>query len=145
MSTTDLLKLQKELEERERVLAERAKQQEHQLTMESQQLTKVRAEFEAASRREEPRGAIVKGMVGNMSEFSLKEDWTRWFERLTYYFSGNNVTKEKQISLFITLVKIMNFSLQLMHTEKAGKSHNGASYENAKSPAIATKCNIAAL
>ena len=91
MTTTDLLKLQKELEERERVLTERAKQQEHQriqLAMESQHLAKVKTEFETA-RREEPRGVkaivkevIVKGTVGNMSEFSMKEDWTRWFERL---------------------------------------------------------------
>ena len=83
MSTTDLLKLQKELEERERILAERAKQQEHQriqLAMESQQIAKVRAEFEAA-RKEEPRGTgiivketIVRGTVGNISEFSMMED-----------------------------------------------------------------------
>jgi len=44
----DLLKLQKELEEQERVLAERAKQQEHQrslLEMERQQLAEMRAEL----------------------------------------------------------------------------------------------------
>ena len=54
------------------------------LAMESSQLAKVRAELEAASRREEPRGfgTIVKGIVGNMSEFLLKEDWTRWFNAL---------------------------------------------------------------
>ena len=83
MTTTDLLKLQKELEERERVLAERAKQQEHQriqLAMESQHLAKVRAEIETA-RREEPCGdeaivkeVIVKRTVGNMFEFSMKKD-----------------------------------------------------------------------
>jgi len=46
MSTTDLLKLQKELEERKRILAERAKQQENQriqLAMENQQIAKIRA------------------------------------------------------------------------------------------------------
>ena len=77
-----------------------------QLAIESQQLAKVRAEFEAA-RKEEPRGTgtiiketIVRGTFGNISEFSMKENWTRWFERLTHYFSGD-VPKEKQVSLFI--------------------------------------------
>jgi len=49
--------------------------------MESQQLAKVRAEFKTARREEHGTGAIVKGTVGNISEFSLKENWTRWFER----------------------------------------------------------------
>jgi len=42
--------------------------------------------------------------VGSISEYSLTEDWTRWFERLMHYFIGNDVPKEKQVSLFITLL-----------------------------------------
>jgi len=70
--------------------------------------TTSKSEFEAA-RREEPcdtsvivKEVIVKGTVGNMSEFSMEEDCTRWFERLTHYFS--DVPKEKQVSLFISLM-----------------------------------------
>ncbi|XP_018407686.1 PREDICTED: uncharacterized protein K02A2.6-like [Cyphomyrmex costatus] len=101
MSTTDLLKFQKDLEEREKVLAERAKQQEHQrslLVMESQQLAQARAELRAASKKEEPQviHTIVRGTVGNISEFSMKEDYTRWFERVMLYFTGNEVPCEKQ-------------------------------------------------
>jgi len=46
-----------------------------------------------------------------MLEFSMKEDWTRWFERLTHYFSGNDVPKEKQISLFISLIGSEGYEL----------------------------------
>ena len=116
--------------------------------MESQQLAKVRAEFETA-RREESHGAgaIVKGAVGNMSEFSMKEDWTRWFERLIHYFSGNDVPKEKQVSLFITLMGSEDYQLLCnLCTGKSSKSHIGTSCGNyAKAPATAVKCNIAAL
>ena len=70
----------------------------------------MKAEIEAANRKE-PRGAgvivkevIVRGTIGNISKFSMKEDWTRWFERLTHYISGNDVPKEKQVSLFISLI-----------------------------------------
>ena len=51
-----------------------------QLAMESQQLAKVRAELETA-RKEKSRGTgtivketIVRGTVGSISEFLMKED-----------------------------------------------------------------------
>jgi len=51
------------------------------------------------------------------------------------------VSKEKQVSLFITLVGSEDY--ELTHTGKADKSHNGASCRNyTKSLAIAAKCNI---
>ncbi|XP_018339036.1 PREDICTED: uncharacterized protein LOC108746634 [Trachymyrmex septentrionalis] len=115
------MKLQKELEEREKVLVKRAKQQEHQrmqLAMESQQLTKVRAEFEAV-RGEETRGtgtivkeAIIKGTVGNMSKFLLKEDWTRWFERLTNYFSECKQMEGQDIKAYLAKLKKLSAHCQ---------------------------------
>ena len=74
--------------------------------MESQQIAKVRAEFDAA-RKEEPHGTgtivketIVRGTIGNISEFSMMEYWTRWFERLTHYFSVIICRKKKSIAFY---------------------------------------------
>ena len=41
----------------------------------------------------------------------MKENWTKWLERLTHYFSGNDVPKEKQVSLFISLLGSEGYEL----------------------------------
>jgi len=41
----------------------------------------------------------------------MKEDWTRWFERLTHYFSGNDMLKEKQVAFYFVIIENKGYEL----------------------------------
>ncbi|XP_043478167.1 uncharacterized protein K02A2.6-like [Leptopilina heterotoma] len=71
-------------------------QREH-LSRESQRLNELRAGIEADRRN-------MASIVGSINEYSRKENWTLWFERLGQFFIANSVQENKKASLFLTLL-----------------------------------------
>ena len=47
---------------------------------------------------------MVNGTIGNISEFSMDEDWCNWYERFEQYIIANEVPEVKETSLFLTLM-----------------------------------------
>lgn len=54
---------------------------------------------------------IVKGTIGSIAEFSLDDDWTSWCERLEMYIIANEVSENKKVSLFLTLLGKEGYAL----------------------------------
>lgn len=54
---------------------------------------------------------IVKGTIGTIPEYNLKEDWENWSERLELYFLANEVDNSKKVAILLTSIGMDGYSL----------------------------------
>lgn len=56
---------------------------------------------------EAPNTTVIRNnnaAIGRVSEFSLEEDWSQWYERLEFYFLANDIDSERRPAVFLTLL-----------------------------------------
>ncbi|XP_043288459.1 uncharacterized protein [Venturia canescens] len=54
---------------------------------------------------------LITGRVGNLQEYSLKDDWNHWIERFEQYYIANDIASEKGVALFLTLIGSEGYAL----------------------------------
>lgn len=54
---------------------------------------------------------VVKGTVGTVYEFNLKDDWSNWNERLSLYFLANDIEDSKKVPILLTTIGTEGYSL----------------------------------
>lgn len=54
---------------------------------------------------------VIKGTIGNLSEFVPNDNWSLWFERFQQYCVVNEVPSSKHVSLFVTLMGKESYEL----------------------------------
>ncbi|XP_051164949.1 uncharacterized protein LOC127283881 [Leptopilina boulardi] len=79
---------------------------------EKKQLMVERQNLAKESQRKDPCGKRRSPIViGSITEFSLNDDWDLWSERLHHYFVAIDVSDEKKVSLFLTLIAAEGYAL----------------------------------
>ncbi|XP_039291150.1 uncharacterized protein K02A2.6-like [Nilaparvata lugens] len=54
---------------------------------------------------------VVTGTIGRVYEFDLKENWSNWHERLSLYFSANDITEAKKVPILLTSIGTEGYGL----------------------------------
>ena len=62
-------------------------------------------------RLHESTKTVVRGIIGNVTEFSLDENWELWYERLQMYFLANEIKDFKMAPVFLTLLAKKGYAL----------------------------------
>ena len=110
MSASELKKKEAELQQKEADLENfRVQLENFKATLEARkEKAKKNDAVQALANLESSRAAksqtIVKGVIGNVCEFSLDEDWDLWYSRLQMYFVANDVEQDKMPPVFLTLL-----------------------------------------
>lgn len=119
-SEQELLDFQRRLEaEKAKIFEERRQleEQRSQLAKESQELARNRNRSPAAlhsSNGHDRTGTNMSGMMGTigcMREFILTEDFEVWYEQFQEYIAANNISMDRSVPLFLTLLGTDGYKL----------------------------------
>lgn len=54
---------------------------------------------------------MVKGTIGTINEFNLKDSWGDWSEKLSLYYIANDVKEAKKLPILFTVIGKEGYSL----------------------------------
>lgn len=93
------------LEERENLRREQAKLEEDLKAFEAAKQLANLANNGATVNK------VVTGTIGTLTEYNFEEDWSLWCERLEQYCVANEVPREKQVALLLTMIGTKGYAL----------------------------------
>ncbi|XP_014214167.1 uncharacterized protein K02A2.6-like [Copidosoma floridanum] len=78
------------------------KKMQKRIEEERRQLEAAKQLLNMTGDKQSGTSTVIRGTIGTLTEFSMSENWSLWFERFEQYCVTNEVPGEKYVSLFLT-------------------------------------------